>query len=474
MVAYQCKPTVLSRGAGMAGGAGRCLALAVLIALCALVPRMAEAAATGNEEAVRRCQELMPAFVKAPLGVSIVLQDQGAVQPFGVRLDWRAPAATESTGTPEIKEGWMICWFLPRKSAEDAWQMTQLDSSEFGVMRRYDIQQLYKMLRVMQYQPQDFDPESDTAKGRALYVLQQTINAINLGCVYALIAIGFTLVYGITRVINFAFGDLYMLGAFTAYIASIVIAYYFGSVGIAAVLLVGAGACMIMGAAGWAMDKLVFQPMRGMPTTAALIVAIGLSISMKDSVRLLQGPKTRYLLTKDLTTWPIVTGHGFDVYLSKGHLVVALGTLIIAALLWRLSRRTSFGRSQRACAQDPRMAALLGVNVNRIIGLTFVMGGGLAGAGGVFAGLQYGVINFHMGTLMGFKALTAALVGGIGSLPGAFLGALIIAAVECFTAAFLGSQWKDIAVFALLVLILLLRPAGLLGTLRSQTADERP
>ena len=458
----------------MAGGAGRCLALAVLIALCALVPRMAEAAATGNEEAVRRCQELMPAFVKAPLGVSIALQDQGAVQPFGVRLDWRAPAATESTGTPEIKEGWMICWFLPRKSAEDAWQMTQLDSSEFGVMRRYDIQQLYKMLRVMQYQPQDFDPESDTAKGRALYVLQQTINAINLGCVYALIAIGFTLVYGITRVINFAFGDLYMLGAFTAYLASIVIAYYFGSVGIAAVLLVGAGASMIMGAAGWAMDKLVFLPMRGMPTTAALIAAIGLSISMKDSVRLLQGPKTRYLLTKDLTTWPIVTGHGFDIYLSKGHLAVALGTLIIGALLWGLSSRTGFGRSQRACAQDPRMAALLGVDVNRIIGLTFVLGGGLAGAGGVFAGLQYGVINFHMGTLIGFKALTAALVGGIGSLPGAFLGALIIAAVECFTAAFLGSQWKDIAVFALLVLILLLRPGGLLGTLRSQTADERP
>ena len=133
----------------------------------------------------------MPAFVKAPLGVSIALQDQGPAQPFGVRLDWRAPASTESTGTPEIKEGWMICWFLPRKSAEDAWQMTQLDSSEFGVMRRYDIQQLYKILRLMQYQPQTFDPEADTLKGRALYVLQQTINAINLGCVYALIAIGF-------------------------------------------------------------------------------------------------------------------------------------------------------------------------------------------------------------------------------------------------------------------------------------------
>jgi branched-chain amino acid transport system permease protein len=416
----------------------------------------------------------MPAFVKAPLGVTIAHQDQGPAEPFGVRLNWRAPAASNAAGDPEVTEGWIICWFLPRKSAEDAWQMTQIDSSEFGVMRRYDIQQLYKLLRVMKYQPQSFDAEADTLKGRALYILQQTINAVSLGCVYALIAIGFTMVYGITRVINFAFGDVYMLGAFTAYIASILFAYYFGLVGVAAVLLVGAAACVIMGAAGWAMDKLVFLPMRGMPTTAALIAAIGLSLSMKDSVRLLQGPKTRYLLTKDLTSWPLITGHGFDVYISKGHLAVALGTIVIGGLLWRLGNRSGFGRSQRACAQDPRMAALLGVDVNKIIALTFTMGGALAGAGGVFAGLQYGVINFHMGTLMGFKALTAALVGGIGSVPGAFLGGLIIAAVECYCAAFLGSEWKDIAVFSLLILVLLLRPAGLLGTLRQPAADERP
>jgi branched-chain amino acid transport system permease protein len=293
--------------------------------------------------------------------------------------------------------------------------------------------------------------------------------------VYALIAIGFTLVYGITRVINFAFGDLYMVGAFVAFLASIVIASFTGSVGLAAVLAVAVGASFIMAAAGWTMDRLVFRPLRSASTStsAALIAAIGLSLSMKDSLRLLQGPKTRYLLTKDLTSWPIVTGQGFDVYLSKGHLAVGLATLLIGGFLWRLSQGSVFGRCQRACAQDPRMAALLGVDVNRVIALTFAMGGALAGAGGVFAGLQYGVINFHMGTLMGFKALTAALVGGIGSLPGAFLGALIIAIVECYTAAFLGSQWKDIAVFALLVMVLVLRPAGLLGTPRSPAADER-
>lgn len=440
----------------------------LLVLLFVLIASPASAA--GNEEAVRRCQELMPAFVKAPLGVTIDIQDQGPNAPFGVRLGWRAPAVGD---TSKIKEGWIVCWFLPRATVNEAWQMTELQSSEFGLMRRYDIQQLYKLLRMMQYKPQTFTQEADTLHGRALYVLQQTINALSLGCVYALIAIGFTLVYGITRVINFAFGDLYMFGAFTAYLASVVIAYIFGSVGLAAVLAIAVGASFIMGAAGWTMDKLVFQPLRTASITAALIAAIGLSLTMRDGVRLLQGPKTRYLLTKDLGTWPIITGHGFDVYLSKGHLAVALGTMLIGGLLWWLTFNSDFGRSQRACAQDARMAALLGVDVNRTIALTFALGGALAGTGGVFAGLQYGVINFHMGTLMGFKALTAALVGGIGSLPGAFLGALIIAAVECYTAAFLGSEWKDIAVFALLVLVLLFRPAGLLGTLRSAPADER-
>jgi len=471
MVSYQIGSRLVdSAAAGRNALATLCL---VVVTLIVLGPGSAVAAATGNEEAVRRCQELMPAFVKAPMGVAISLQDQGPNQPFGVRLDWRASASNDTAGQPPTKDGWIICWFLPRASVNEAWQMTQLESSEFGLMRRYDIQQLYKLLRVMQYKPQNFTPEADTPYGRGLYVLQQTINALSLGCVYALIAIGFTLAYGITRVINFAFGDLYMFGAFVAYLASIVIAYFLGSVGLAAVLAIAVGASFIMGAAGWSMDKLIFRPLRAAPTTAALIAAIGLSLTMKDSVRLLQGPKTRYLLTKDLTSWPVISGHGFDVYVSKGHLAVALGTMLIGGFLWWLTFNSGFGRSQRACAQDPRMAALLGVDVNRTIALTFAMGGALAGTGGVFAGLQYGVINFHMGTLMGFKALTAALVGGIGSLPGAFLGALIIAAVECYTAAFLGSEWKDIAVFALLVLVLVFRPAGLLGTLRSPAADER-
>jgi branched-chain amino acid transport system permease protein len=247
-----------------------------------------------------------------------------------------------------------------------------------------------------------------------------------------------------------------------------------GSLGIAALLVVLFGTAAITAAYGWSMDKLVFQPLRGIQTTSPLIAAIGLALALKDGVRLLQGVKTRYMLVEPLTSFPVITGRGFDVYLSKGHLFIGLMTATIGAALWWLHTRTSFGRCQRACAQDIRMAALIGVPINRTIAATFALGSGLVGMAGVFAAAEYGVVNFHMGTLMGFKALTAALLGGIGSLPGAAVGGFIIALTEVYTAAFLGSEWKDIAVFAVLVLVLVFRPAGLLGTLTAPALGERP
>ena len=425
----------------------------------------APAARAGNEAAVQRCQELVPAFVKGPSRLDIAVEDKGFGEATGVRLSW--------PGAGGAKDEWIVCWFLPRHAESDAWQMTQLDTSKYGMLRRYDIQQLYKLLRVMQYKPQEFPANADTPTAQALYVLQQTVNGISLGCVYALIAIGYTLVYGITRVINFAFGEIYMLGAFSAFIAYVVVQASGGSLGIAALLLVLVGTAAITAAYGWSMDRLVFQPLRGVQTTAPLIAAIGLALALKDGVRLLQGVKTRYMLVEQLTSFPVITGQGFDVYLSKGHLFIGLMTAAIGVALWWLHTRTSFGRCQRACAQDIRMAALIGVPINRTIASTFALGSGLVGMAGVFAAAEYGVVNFHMGTLMGFKALTAALLGGIGSLPGAAVGGFIIALTECYTAAFLGSEWKDIAVFAVLVLVLVLRPAGLLGTLTTPAIGER-
>lgn len=437
---------------------------ACVIALLATVTALTPARAETVVGPVQRCQELLPAFVSAPSRLSIETQPTGTDGTVGVRLAWPGDG----------REEWIICWFLPHLAEDLPWQMTQLDTSKYGMLRRYDIQQLYKLLRLQQHRSQEFSPAADTPVATALYLLQQIINAGSLGCVYALIAIGFTLVYGITRVVNFAFGEIYMLGAFMTFIAAAVIQGLGGSIAVSALLVILGGTAAIMAAYGLAMDRLVFRPLRQAPTTVALIAAVGLSLALKDSVRLLQGAKTRYLLVEQLDSWPVITGLGFDVYVRKGHLFVAAAAAIIGGLLWWTHARTSLGRCQRACAQDIRMAALLGVPIDRTIGLTFMMGAAIVGTGGTFAAAQHGVVNFHMGTIMGFKALTAALLGGIGSLPGAVLGGLLIALIEVMTAAFLGSGWKDIAVFAVLVLVLLYRPAGLLGTLPTPSADERP
>lgn len=438
----------------------------IILALVALCGMAGLAQAAGTEAAIRRCQELLPGFEADPGGITIELDYVAIDQPTGVRIDWRSMHA-------DRPDGWIVCWFLPRVNTGGEWQIAYLETSKYGRMSRYDVQQLYKLLDLMKRPVAESAPVSATPAAKLLYALQQTINGISLGCVYALIAVGFTLVYGITRAINFAFGELYMLGAFIMFIANVVLVYFGIMPATAALLLVLVGVAAIGGAYGWAMDRTIFRPLRRAPTTVPLIAAVGLAILMKDSVRLLQGPRTRYLLVEELDSWPLITGHGFDVYLSKGHLVVGLATAAITALLWWISMRTRFGRAQRACAQDAGAAALLGVDVDRTIGLTFVLGSAIVASAGLFAGAQYGVINFHMGTLVGFKALTAALLGGIGSLPGAFLGGMLIALTESYTAALIGAGWEDLAVFAVLVMVLLFRPAGLLGTRLPGVAVER-
>ncbi len=439
------------------------LILGPLLAIA--LPGNAQAEAEGT--AATHCQEMLRAFDRSPLSVSIETEDKGLGESTAVRIEWKSEKGTD-------KDGWIVCYFLPRHSDNDAWQIQQLDTSRYGTMSRYDMQQLYKLEHLKDLIPEDTEPTAaPTPQAKALYFLQQGINAISLGCVYALIALGFTLVYGITRAINFAFGEVYMMGAYFILLTNAAVLYALGQTGTGVLLLIFAFGLAVSAAYGWAMERTVFRPLRDAPSTVPLIAAIGLSFVLKELVRLLQGAKTRYLLVDQLQSWPLVTGHGFDLYLSQGHAMIGGATVVILALLWWVSMRTRFGRHQRACAQDPRMAKLLGVDVDRTIAITFMIGGTLAGAAGIFAGAQYGVINFHMGTLIGFKALTAALLGGIGSLTGAVIGGLLIALTETFTAALVGGAWKDIAVFVVLVLVLLLRPGGLMATLRSRTADER-
>jgi branched-chain amino acid transport system permease protein len=428
------------------------------------------ATAQDYNEAVRRCTELLPGFDEAPQNVQHELQPGTGGQPTGVRLTWQRqqPRAGHS-------EGSIICWFQPLEETGGAWQINAVQSDEFGFLKRYDVQQLYKFLRLRETYPLQAEQAAPPhpLEVRLLYVLQQLINGLTLGCLYALIAVGYTLVYGITRVINFAFGEIYMLGAFLMF-AGYAISVSLG-VGLVplALLLVLLATVVMTATFGWASDQLVFSRMRGAALTVPLIAAIGLSIALREAVRLLQGPKARWMPFYPDTSWRIVDGLGFDIYLRKGHIIVGAATLLIAFLLWWMSYRTPFGRNYRACAQDPKMASLLGVNVNSTIAASFLIGGGITGAAGLFAAMQYGIVDFYMGYLVGFKALTAALLGGIGSLPGAILGGLLIALTETFTAGFIGSDWKDIAVFAILVMVLIFRPGGLVSTLKTVPADER-
>ncbi|MBP2312277.1 branched-chain amino acid ABC transporter permease [Azospirillum soli] len=292
------------------------------------------------------------------------------------------------------------------------------------------------------------------------YFLQQLINGLSLGAIYGLIAIGYTMVYGIIGMINFAHGEIYMIGAFVALITFLAL----GSLGITWVplaLLVMLAASMLFTAVyGWTVERIAYRPLRSSPRLAPLISAIGMSIFLQNYVQILQGARSKPLQ-------PILTGNltMMDGAVSVSY--VRLATIVITVALMygftQLITRTELGRAQRACEQDKTMAGLLGVNVDRIISLTFVMGAALAAVAGMMVLLIYGVIDFYIGFLAGVKAFTAAVLGGIGSLPGAMLGGVVIGLIEAFWSGYMGSEWKDVATFTILVLVLIFRPTGLLG-----------
>lgn len=295
------------------------------------------------------------------------------------------------------------------------------------------------------------------------YFLQQLINGVTLGSIYGLIAIGYTMVYGIIGMINFAHGEVFMIGAFLSIVTFLVL----GLVGITWAPLAILCALLVTMALtpiyGWALERIAYRPLRHSPRLAALITAIGMSIFLQNYVQLLQGARVKPMQ-------PVVTG-GFEL-MRKGDFVVSLSylqilimtlTVVLMVGFTLLINRTALGRAQRACEQDLGMAALIGVDVDRTISLTFVMGAALASVAGLIFLINYGVIDFYIGFLAGIKAFTAAVLGGIGSLPGAMLGGLLIGLIEAFWSAYFSIEYKDVAAFAVLVLVLIFRPTGLLG-----------
>ena len=302
------------------------------------------------------------------------------------------------------------------------------------------------------------------------YFLQQLINGLTLGSIYGLIAIGYTMVYGIIGMINFAHGDVFMVGSVVSFIVILALGVTGGSgsfIIILALALTVVIAMLIASVYNWTIERVAYRPLRGSFRLAPLISAIGMSIVLQEFVRVAQEARPKPIQA-------IVTGRHelmhralsegeFVVTISNMQIIVILSTLVLMTVFTLLIQRTSLGRAQRACEQDTKMASLLGINVNRTISVTFIMGACLAAFAGLMYFLLYNVTDAHVGFDTGIKAFTAAVLGGIGSLPGAMLGGMVIGFVETMWSAYFSVEYKDAASYALLIIILIFLPQGLLG-----------
>ena len=298
---------------------------------------------------------------------------------------------------------------------------------------------------------------------RLAYALQQLINGISLGMIYGLIAVGYTMVYGIIGMINFAHGDIFMIGAFIALIAILLLQIAGMMEGPAAILLVLAISMLFTALYGWTVERVAYRPLRGSFRLAPLISAIGMSIVLQNYVQVSQGARVKPLEPQLPGGFEIMREGSFTVQISTIQIVIIGTTLLVLAVFTVLVTRTPLGRAMRACEQDRKMASLLGIDTDRTISLTFVIGAALAAVAGTMYLLRYGVIDFYIGFLAGVKAFTAAVLGGIGSLPGAVLGGLLIGLIETFWSAYFSVQYKDVAAFSILALTLVFLPTGLLG-----------
>ncbi|MEN3931482.1 branched-chain amino acid ABC transporter permease LivH [Microvirga sp. W0021] len=295
---------------------------------------------------------------------------------------------------------------------------------------------------------------------------QQLINGLTLGSIYGLIAIGYSMVFGIIGMVNFAHGDVFMLSAFIALILFLAVTTFLGISSIAlALMIVLIGAVLLTALWGWAIERTAYKPLRGSFRLAPLISAIGVSIFLSNFVRVAQDPSGKNLSDNIQIhgVHVLFESNGFPVTIANKQILIWATTLIVLLVFRYIVQKTPLGRAQRACEQDRRMASLLGINVDRTIALTFVFGAGLAAVAGVMHLLYYNNINFADGFIPGIKAFTAAVLGGIGSLPGAVLGAMIIAFVEVFWSNYVGVAYKDVAAFSILAIVLIFMPSGILG-----------
>jgi branched-chain amino acid transport system permease protein len=294
--------------------------------------------------------------------------------------------------------------------------------------------------------------------------VQQLINGLTLGSIYGLIAIGYTMVYGIIGMVNFAHGDVFMVSAFISLVAFLILTTWLGVTSIVVALLIVLVVAMVFTSiVNWTIERVAYRPLRGSFRLAPLISAIGMSIFLSNFVQVAQGPTNKSTPPMLREVIVLMTGNGYDVTLSYRQIAIWLVTAVLLGGFWFLVSKTALGRAQRACEQDQKMAALVGVDVNQTISITFVIAAALAGVAGTMYLMYYGVVSFSDGFVPGVKAFTAAVLGGIGSLPGAVVGGLLIGLIETMWSAYFSIDYKDVAAFCILAVTLIFLPQGLFG-----------
>jgi branched-chain amino acid transport system permease protein len=294
--------------------------------------------------------------------------------------------------------------------------------------------------------------------------LQQLINGITLGSIYGLIALGYTMVFGIIGMVNFAHGDVFMVSVFIALVALLILTTWLGVTSIALTLFVVLIVAMIFTSlVNWVIERVAYRPLRGSFRLAPLISAIGMSIFLSNFVQVTQGPRNKSTSPLVQGEFSLFTQNDFQVTLPYKYLIIWVVTAALLGCFWYLVAKTSLGRAQRACEQDQKMAALVGVDVDRTISATFVIAAALAAIAGTMYLMNYGVVSFADGFTPGVKAFTAAVLGGIGSLPGAVIGGLLIGLIETMWSNYVSIDYKDVAAFSVLAITLIFLPQGLFG-----------
>ncbi len=427
----------------------RLIPLMVMLSLTACGP---------DPEQASLCQSLLPALDRSGSALEIVGRQAAADGTPGVSIRYRR------SGEETVHE--VTCRFAGGRLDKGRLRLVGVSTDLEGPLSQV---RLYMLRRYWLGWPeararQSAGPADQKGRpSRALYFLQMLVNAVAVSSIYVLLATAYTLVFGVIRRINLAFGEIYMLGAYGAVIAAALLAAL-GWLVLPLVLIAAPLFAVAIGAVyGWTIGRVVFRPLLSSGTQAPLIASLGAAIFLQEYVRLAQGARVRWLQPL-LSERFVLAGTGrFAVTVTMSQvLVLALTLSACAGLFWWL-RASRAGRRLRACGDDSELAALCGVDAAGVTALGFMVSAGVAALGGVIVAIHYGVVGPSMGFAMGFKALVAAVLGGIGSVPGAMLGGLLLGLFETFWAGYLNMAYRDVAVFGVLAMVLIFRPYGLLG-----------